>query len=835
MNNIEQLRKWCNGVWLTSPDADAGIENLATDSRNIEQPESALFIPLKTHLRNGHAYMQDAWQKGVRNFLVSEKTDTALLAGANIIEVKDTLNALQQIAAAHRRQFKIPVVGITGSNGKTVVKEWLYQLLSTSYNIVRSPKSYNSQVGVPLSVWQMNSDHQLGIFEAGISQPGEMEKLERIIHPDIGVFTNIGEAHSEGFMNERQKINEKLILFRNAKQLVYCHDHTELNQCVVQFIHLVKGGRTEEPLQLFTWSRKQEADLRIKQVNKEAGKINITALYRGKEISVTIPFSDDASVENAIHCWCVMLLLGVNHKNIKARMALLQPVSMRLELRHGINGCTIINDAYNSDLTSLQLALNYLDQQGQHNHHTVIMSDILQIGRRDLDIYDEVAASVSRRNIQRFIGIGPALTKNKASFRKYKKIRSIFFKSTDDFLKNFHLLTFDKEAVLLKGARVFAFEKIGLLLEQQVHQTVMSIDLSALVHNLNVFRAQLLPHVKTMAMVKAFAYGSGSYEIANLLQYAGVDYLSVAYTDEGIALRKAGIKMPIMVMSPDATSFDRMIAWKLEPELFNFRSLTAFVSIAQTLQVTKYPVHIKLDTGMHRLGFNPDDLEALVARINENPAIQVASIFSHLAASDDEKEDGFTIQQGKLFDSMSSKLLENLPGKPLRHLCNSAGTIRHHQLQYDMVRLGLGLYGVDSSMVLQNKLKQISTLKTSIAQVRHVRASDSIGYGHHTFAANDMRIATICIGYADGYPRTMGNGHAHVLIHGKPAMTIGPVCMDMCMVDITHIPDAKEGDDAIVFGNDLPVTQLAVWAGTIAYEIMTSISQRVKRVYVNEE
>ncbi|MCW3123962.1 MAG: alanine racemase, partial [Flavipsychrobacter sp.] len=695
--------------------------------------------------------------------------------------------------------------------------------------------SYNSQVGVPLSVWLMKEDQDLAIFEAGISQPGEMERSEKVIHPTIGVFTNIGEAHSEGFLNSRQKINEKLILFRHAKHLVYCHDHAELNECIVHYMHHVKGGRSEESLQLFTWSQKQDADLRITNISKTGTKTTISASYKGKETGITIPMNDDASIENAIHCWCVMLLLNVSNKDIKTQMAQLQQVSMRLELKHGINDCTVINDSYNSDLTSLQLALNYLDQQKQHMHHTVIMSDMLQIGKRDLDLYEEVAASVARRNIQRFIGIGPALYKNKASFRKYKKLRSIFFKSTEDLLKNFHLLTFDKEAILLKGARVFAFEKIGLLLEQQVHQTVMSIDLSALTHNLNVFRSVVSPGVKTMAMVKAFSYGSGSYEIANLLQYAGVDYLTVAYTDEGIGLRKAGIKMPIMVMSPDVGSFDRMIAWKLEPELYNFRSVHAFLSIAQTLQVQNYPVHIKLDTGMHRLGFNPEDIDELAALINASPALHIASIFSHLAASNHAEQDAFTAQQGRLFESMSEQIMRGLPYRPMRHLCNSAGIVRHKELQYDMVRLGIGLYGVDSTPAIQNKLRQISTLKTSIAQIREIPAGDSIGYGHDTMAYTPMRIATISIGYADGYPRALGHSKAHVLIHGKPAKTMGSICMDMCMVDITDIPEAKEGDDAIIFGPQLPVTELAKWTGTISYEIMTSISQRVKLVYINEE
>ena len=835
MNNIEQLRKWCHGTWLAQAGEDHLIEELAIDSRSIDQPAQALFIALQTNLRDGHTFITDAYKKGVLNFLVAHSIDTEALPGANVIQVKDTLTALQQIAAAHRKQYHIPVIGITGSNGKTVIKEWIYQLLAGEYNIVRSPKSYNSQVGVPLSVWLMDEQQQLAIFEAGISQPGEMEKLEHIIHPTIGIFTNIGEAHSEGFMNMRQKINEKLILFRHARQLIYCHDHAQLNESIVQYMHQVRGSKNEEPLQLFTWSQKQAADLRICSIARLQNKTTINGLHKNEEISITIPFTDDASIENVIHCWCLLLLLNKSNEYIAGRMAQLQQVSMRLELRQGINDCTVINDAYNSDLTSLQLALNYLEQQKQHSHHTVIMSDILQIGKRDLDLYDEVAALVSRRNIQRFIGIGPALYKNKSAFRKYKKIRSIFFKSTEELLKHFHLLTFDKEAILLKGARVFAFEKIGTLLEQKIHQTVMSIDLSALTHNLNVFRAELSPGVKTMAMVKAFAYGSGSYEIANMLQYAGVDYLTVAYTDEGIALRKAGIKMPIMVMSPDATAFDRMIAWKLEPEIFNFRSLSVFTHIARTLQVSKYPIHIKLDTGMHRLGFNARDVDELIVRLQESPELEVATVFSHLAASDDPREDDFTKQQATLFEAMCQKLMDQLPNLPLFHLCNSAGIVRHKKLHYDMVRLGVGLYGIDSSGALENKLRQISTLKTSIAQIRDVPAGDSIGYGHHTFAPADMRIATICIGYADGYPRAMGKGNAYVLINGRQARTVGSICMDMCMVDITGIPDTKEGDDAIIFSKNLPVTQLAAWAGTISYEIMTSISQRVKRVYINEE
>jgi len=831
----QQLLNWTKGTWLSFFE-DTLIEDLSIDSRKIDKPLNSLFIALRSSLRDGHTFINDAYEKGVRNFLISQTVDTTLFPSANFLLVKDALVALQQIVAAYRKRFNIPVIGITGSNGKTVVKEWLYQLLSDSYNTIRSPKSYNSQIGVPLSVWLMKPENNLAIFEAGISQPGEMEKLERIIAPTIGVFTNIGEAHSEGFLNTRQKINEKLVLFRHAQKLVYCKDYHEMNECIAQYTHQLNSSNDHaNPLRLFTWSYKLASDLKITNVQKGLGRTDITARYQENEIAISIPFTDPASIENAIHCWCVMLLLDIDQASIRQRMMTLQPVSMRLELRHGINDCTIINDSYNSDLTSLLIALDYLEQQKQHKHHTVILSDILQVGKPDAELYEEVAALISRKNIQRFIGIGKSLYKNKAAFRKYKKLRSIFFKSTEDLLKNFHLLTFEKEAILLKGARVFTFEKIDLLLEQKVHQTILSINLSALTHNLNVFRKHVAPGVKTMAMVKAFAYGSGSYEIAHLLQYSGVDHLSVAYTDEGIELRKAGITMPIMVMSPDAISFDRMIAWKLEPEIFSFRSLEAFVHIAGTLQVEAYPIHIKLDTGMHRLGFMEHEIEELSYQLEMNRCVRVASIFSHLAASEDAGMDAFTLQQARQFEQMSAKLAERFAEKPLFHLCNSAGIARHPELHYDMVRLGLGLYGIEGSGTLQNELKQISTLRTTIAQIKNVPAGDTIGYGRKGIAVDEMRIAVICIGYADGYQRAMGNGKAHVLIHGKEAKVVGVICMDMCMVDITHLPEAKEGDEVIVFGKGLPVTMLAEWAGTIPYEIMTGISQRVKRVYVNED
>lgn len=832
MHSPDTLCGWCEGQWL-SPAPDVMITELAIDSRKINEPGETLFIAIKTGRRNGHDFIASCYEQGVRLFLVSEKMDAGRYPGTGFILVKDPVSALQSIAAKHRQVFSYPVIGITGSNGKTVVKEWLYQALGEDYHIVRSPKSYNSQIGVPMSVWLMESVHQLGIFEAGISQPGEMDQLEKIIRPDFGIFTNIGAAHSEGFLNIRQKINEKLLLFRHAKTIVYCRDYTELHDCLVHFVTSTRV-EIEEKRRIFSWSFKGDADLLITEKETLQGKTALKAVYEHQSLSLTIPFTDSASVENAIHVWSCMLLLGYTGEDIQERMAQLHSIEMRLETRRGIGGSTIINDAYNSDLSSLAISLEYLESQRQHKRRSVILSDMLQMGRPDAELYEEVAAMVARRGVYRFIGIGPALSRHKDAFRAHKGLRSIFFKSTADFLKHFHQLSFDAESILLKGARSFRFEQIASLLEEEVHQTILNVDLSAMIHNLNVFRSKAGPGVKIMAMVKAFSYGSGSYEIAAALQYAGVDYLTVAYTDEGVALRKGGITAPIMVMSPELAAFDRMIAWKLEPEIYNLRSLQAFTRIAETLSVKDYPIHIKLDTGMHRLGFAPEELNELSLALHANPHVRVASLFSHLASSESATQDSFTLQQSDKFRRMCSMLSTELGYMPLRHLCNTAGIARHPELHFDMVRLGLGLYGIDSSASIQQELRQIGRLRTTIAQIKDLPAGEGIGYGHGDAADHDRRIATISIGYADGYPRALGHGKAHVLIHGQPAPLVGVVCMDMCMVDVTHIPQVVEGDEALVFGPELPIWVLSKWAETIPYEIMTGISQRVRRVYITE-
>lgn len=822
--DIHQLCSWANGTWLQQT-SNAAINELCIDTRKIAHPETALFIALKTNLRDGHSFIPDAYNKGIRNFLVSTGIDTSEYSDANFVLVDDTLSALQKVAKAHRAQYNIPCIGITGSNGKTIVKEWLYQLLSPDHNIVRSPKSYNSQIGVPLSVWLTDAQHDLAIFEAGISQPNEMEQLAAIIQPTIGIFTNIGEAHSEGFETVKQKIEEKLKLFTHAEHLIYCKDNERIEPCIAALTTNTK---------LFSWSKNNDADLSITNIAQAGSNTNITASYNNTPISISIPFTDSASIENAIHCWCAMLLLNVPQATIQERMNGLTAVRMRLEVKHGINDCTIINDTYNSDLTSLLIALEYLEQQKQHQQHTLILSDMLQVARPDEELYGRVANLVQRKGLKRFIGIGDALYKNKHLF-EHQDLNTQFYKTTDEFLKVFHQMTFEEEAILLKGARPFAFERISSLLEQKTHQTVLSINLSAVTHNLNVYRSKLNRGVKTMAMVKAFSYGSGSYEVAHRLQYAGVDYLAVAYTDEGIELRKAGITIPIMVMSPDMMSFDRMIAWKLEPELFNMRSLNAFNTLAQSLDLQHYPVHIKLDSGMHRLGFEPAHIEELTETLQNNTHLKVVSVFSHLSASEESVHDDFTRKQAKAFEQMATQISTALGINPIRHICNSTAIVRHKELHYDMVRIGLGLYGVDTSSTIQNELENSGTLTTTIAQIKEVPAGDSVGYGKRGIADTNKRIATISIGYADGYPRALGNkNEAYVLIHNQPAKIIGSICMDMCMVDITDIPHAKEGDSVVVFGAGLPVTQVAAWANTISYEMMTNISQRVKRIYENE-
>ncbi len=815
----------------SAKEAEGSIEHILLDSRKLLFPASSIFFALDGPRRKGSTFISELYTKGVRCFVVDESfTEEEILKyrAAEFLQVTDVLQALHLLTAFHRQQFSLPVIGITGSNGKTIVKEWLYQLLHNDFNIVRSPKSYNSQIGVPLSVWQINSAHTLGIFEAGISQPDEMQKLAKIISPSIGVFTAIGEAHGEGFLNVRQKINEKLKLFVNSELLIYGADDPDINEAVNTFKNNVRAG---DAFELFTWSKKETATLQIVSVEMGSGQTSITARYKEEQMDFIIPFADEASIENAITCCCVLLHLGTGIEVIRERMLQLRPVEMRLELKQGINNCSVINDSYSADINSLTIALDFLQQQQQHAKRTLILSDILQSGKSSGELYAGVAAILEQKNINRFIGIGPEISKQRNAFQNIPE--TAFFFSSAEFRQQFHSQHFHNETILLKGARLFEFEQISHLLEQKVHQTVLEINLNAITHNLNTYQQLLKPGVKLMVMVKAFSYGSGSFEIANLLQFHKVDYLAVAYADEGIELRKAGITLPIMVMNAEEITFDVLVQYNLEPELFSFGILTSFENYLKQGGINNYPVHIKLDTGMRRLGFEEKDIEELCSRLKTSTVFKIQSVFSHLAASDSEVHDDFTKNQGIAFSEACEKIQTITGYSFLRHIANTSAIHRHKDLQLDMVRLGIGLYGVDSDPVIQQQLKNVTTLKTTISQLKKVNKGESVGYSRKGVASKNSVIATVRIGYADGYPRLLSNGTGKMLLNGKQVSVIGNVCMDMTMLDITGV-DANEGDEVIVFGEALTVSELAALAQSIPYEILTGISQRVKRVYYEE-
>lgn len=800
------------------------IEHLLTDSRKIVFPATSLFFALQSTRRNGHDFISEVYERGVRNFVVQTDFNSSPWPDANFCKVPDVLIALQALAAWHRSQFNIPVIGITGSNGKTIVKEWLYQLLRNDYNIVRSPRSYNSQIGVPLSVWQMNVQHTLAIFEAGISQQGEMKWLQFVIKPTIGVFTTLGNAHDNGFSNKTDKALNKFVLFKSAQQVIYPGDEADLKTPV----ELVTAPA------YFSWGKRNQPTLHITHKVTQQHSTTLTATYKEENISITVPFTDDASVHNACTCWSVLLYMGYSNAVIAERMLLLQPVEMRLQLKKGINNCYILNDSYSNDALSLSIALDYLQQQAGSNKTTVILSDLAEAsGRAEYHLYNAIAHELEQRGVQRLIGVGSQISQYKNVFSGLLANCS-FYPSTEDFLQHATHQHFRDEYILLKGARSFAFERISKWLEQKVHQTVMEINLTAMVHNLKQYQQHLQPATKLMAMVKAFSYGSGTAEIARVLQFHKVDYLAVAYADEGVELRKAGISLPIMVMNADESAFDALVEYNLEPEMYSFDLLHHFDAYLQSQGLTQFPVHIKLNTGMNRLGFDPGEIDALCIALQQTNTLAIKSVFSHLAGSETADQDHFTQHQASLFNVGCSKLQQALGYTFTKHIANSAAIFRHPHLQYDMVRLGIGLYGVDSANGKEVHLETVATLKSTIAQIRTVKAGETIGYNRRGIVTEDSLIATIRIGYADGFSRRLGNGVGSVYINGSLAPVIGTVCMDMIMVNITHISGVHENDEVEIFGRHLPIQQVAQWNGTIAYEIMTKISQRVKRVYVEE-
>lgn len=794
---------------------DSITDTVAIDSRSLEIGSRTLFFALIGSRQDAHEFISDLIATGVENFVVN-RIPTALDQKANFYLVEDTLSAFQKFAANHRSKFSFPVIGITGSNGKTIVKEWLNYLLSPEYNIVRSPKSYNSQVGVPLSILGINQLHNLGIFEAGISTVNEMSKLEPIILPKIGILTNIRSAHDEGFSDQKEKLREKLAFFKNSEVLI-----CEESQDVREF--------TPSGLKLFTWSTTNtSADVRV-EIDTESDASILRFHQRNADFRATIPFTDSASIENAISCVMLMLELAYNPEKIISRIADIFPVNMRLVVKKGINNTTIIDDSYSSDIQSLKIALDFLEsQENQGKKKTVILSDIAQSGLTDGDLYNQVTNILSLNNINRLIGIGQTI-----SNFDFKTFDFETYPSTDDFLNSINRNSFGNEIILIKGQRNFRFEKIVSRLEEKTHETVLEINLTALTHNLSYFKSKLKSQTKLMVMIKAFGYGAGGVEIARLLQYNNVDYLGVAFADEGITMRNSGISVPIMVLNPENTSFNAIINYNLEPEIYSFSGLQAFINIASEKGVENYPIHLKIDTGMHRLGFDYADLPKLISILRSTNIVEVRSILSHLATSDDPDSSDFARLQIQKFEAATSLLMGELSISPIRHILNTSGISNFPESQYEMVRLGIGFYGVSNDPTEQKYLERIGTLKSIISQLRHIPAGDSVGYGRMFVANRNTTIATIPIGYADGIPRRWGNKLGYVTINGKKAPIVGNVCMDMLMADCTDI-ECQEGDQVIIFGESPNIIDMADKLGTIPYEIMTGISQRVKRYFYRE-
>ncbi len=800
------------------------ITRLSVDSRGILAGEQTLFFAIRGDKRDGHDFIADAYQKQVRYFVVDrleEKWNT--MDHAVFIKVSDTLNALQSLAAWYRKQLTCPVLGITGSNGKTIVKEWLFYLLQDQYIISRSPKSYNSQIGVPLSVWLVDHQSQLAIIEAGISQPKEMDKLSGIIVPEYGIFTNITGAHQENFSSLEEKAGEKAQLFKNSKFVVYCNE-----QSVVK--NALKKEYSSSGPHLFSWSFVDEkSELLIQKKELDHGTTFSVHTTFGKA-TVTIPFSDAASVENAAQCLAFLVALGLNPNDYIKHFKALPPVAMRLEIKHGINNCSLIDDSYNSDINSLEIALELLGREAKSSRSkkTLILSDIFQSGYSEEELYRKVAELIRLRKVDRLIGIGSSISAHASFFNCEKE----FFITTDNFIGQFDEGQFRNETILLKGARAFNFDLISGLIQEKAHQTVMEVNMNAMVHNLNYFRSLLNPETKMVAMVKAFSYGSGAAEIASLLQFHRIDYLAVAIADEGVELRKAGIYVPILVMNPEVHSFGQMIEYQLEPNIYSLRQLNQFNEAVQRHADRLVPVHIKLETGMKRLGVDTEEeLNAVIQVIKKSQNLFVRSVFTHLCVADEPDQDAFTQKQFERFEYLSNIVRNAFDYKIIRHILNSAGIERFPEKQFEMVRLGIGLYGI--SAVDQKKVQNVSSLKTTISQIRTVKKGETVGYGRKGMVDKLSKIAILPIGYADGFNRHLGNGVGHVYINGHLAPVIGNICMDMCMVNVTGI-SCKEGDRVEIFGEHIPLTDLSDEINTIPYEILTSVSRRVKRVYFQE-
>ncbi|NVO31476.1 bifunctional UDP-N-acetylmuramoyl-tripeptide:D-alanyl-D-alanine ligase/alanine racemase [Hymenobacter lapidiphilus] len=833
MLQFSDLSALLGGTVFRQPTAPAPVQRLLLDSRRVETPADSLFFALRGPQHDGHRYLPELYRAGVRQFVVEAGVElpggAAAYPEAGLLAVDDVLAALQALAAHHRRQFALPVFGITGSNGKTIVKEWLAQLLSPDELVCKSPRSYNSQVGVPLSVWELNARHSLGIFEAGISEPGEMARLARVIQPTLGIFTNLGTAHDAGFVSWEEKVTEKMRLFEQVETLFYCADHPPVHAAARHQL---------PPERLAAWTRQRavyeagEARWLVSVKETLADRTVLRLKQAGAEShTFTLPFADEPSLENALHGLVVLLHRELAPDEIQRRLERLQPVAMRLEMKQALNGCYVLDDTYNNDLAGLRLALDALSRQPRRLPRTLILSDVLESGLEGAELYARVAALLPTSGVVRLIGVGPDISRHQVAFTG---LQTHFYPDTDALLADFRADDFREELLLVKGARRYGFERVVAALQQKLHGTVLEVNLDALVHNLNFYRRRLRPGVKLMVMVKAFAYGSGSTEVANLLQFHRADYLAVAYADEGVELRRQGISLPIMVMNPAPDSFATLRQYHLEPEIYSFELLQSYLNAAQ--QAPLPPIHLKLDTGMRRLGFGEEDVAELGALLHANAVlVPVASILTHLASADEAGHDGFSRGQLAAFGRLTA-VLEHIIGYPvLKHALNTAGILRFPEAQFDMVRLGIGLYGVEASGQQPDALRPVSRLRTTVSQVKTLPAGYTVGYGRRGEATSyERRIATLAIGYADGYDRRFGNGVGEVLIRGQRAPIVGSVCMDMCMADVTDLPNVLTGDEAVVFGEGLPLPALAARIGTIAYELLTNVSERVKRVFVAE-
>ena len=799
---------------------DLPISYLSTDSRKIINNESSLFFAIKGKIHDGHQYIDDLYNKKIRQFIIEKRDfDVSKYPDANFYLCENSIFALQELAAYYRQLFTLKILAITGSNGKTIIKEWLSQILSWKYNIVKSPKSYNSQIGVPLSIWQINESHNFGVFEAGISTRDEMSRLERIIKPDTGILSNLGSAHDEGFNSRGEKLKEKIQLFKECKTLIYNLDDNLVHSTLSKLL---------PECEKVTWGYHSEAIFRIQEISLEGKGSKIQIIHDSSIYEFSFKFTDQASIENIIHCIVFLLNSEWTLTEIQDGLDALHNISMRLEMKRGVNDTYLIDDTYNNDLAGLEIALNYLVNQKQRIKRSLILSDILQSGMSIPELYKNTAEIINQNSLDKVIGIGTDIK----HIKDHLKTDFFWFKDTSGFLEEFDLNNFSNEIVLVKGARNFGLEKIIRYLQEKLHGTVLEINLDALSHNLNVYRSYLKPNTKIMVMVKALAYGSGSIEVANLLEFHRIDYLGVAYTDEGVTLRKNGINLPIMIMNPSLDSMDKLLEFRLEPEIYNLRLLKEINRYTKIYNRT-INIHLKLDTGMSRLGFDPDDLDEMITILKGNSLISVASVFSHLSSADITDHNEFTKNQAERFKKATQLIEKHIEKGFLRHIANSAAIIRYPEYHFDMVRLGIGLYGFDATGLINDQLRSIGTLKTEVSQIKKLKKGDSVGYGRNEVIEKDSKIATIAIGYADGFFRSFGNKTASVWINGDLAPVIGNVCMDMTMIDITNI-EAKEGDPVIIFGDEQPLKSLADSIHTIPYEILTNISERVKRIYISE-